>query len=234
MRPYVEELAQRRRHATSAATRTPACRTRFGGYDETPEHDGAACSSEFARAGLAEHRRRLLRHDAAHIARDRRGGARRRAARACRRSSRAAAPLRPRAARHRRRTRNFVNVGERTNVTGSPRVREADPGRRLRRGARRSRASRSRTARRSSTSTWTRACSTREAAMTTFLQPRRRRARHRARADDGRLLEVEVIEAGLKCVQGKGDRQLDLAQGRRGRVPASRRSSCAATARRSW
>ncbi len=52
---------------------------------------------------------------------------------------------------------NFVNVGERTNVTGSPKFaklildgkyEEAWP----------SRASRSRTARRSSTSTWTRAC----------------------------------------------------------------------------
>ena len=29
-----------------------------------------------------------------------------------------------------------------------------------------------------------------------------------------------VIEAGLKCVQGKGDRQLDQPQGRRGEVPA--------------
>ena len=29
----------------------------------------------------------------------------------------------------------------------------------------------------------------------------------------------KVIEAGLKCVQGKGDRQLHLAQGRRGGVP---------------
>ncbi len=30
----------------------------------------------------------------------------------------------------------------------------------------------------------------------------------------------DVIEAGLKCVQGKCDRQLDLDEGRRGRVPA--------------
>ena len=35
-------------------------------------------------------------------------------------------------------------------------------------------------------------------------QPRRRRARHRPRPGDGRLLEIfDVIEAGLKCVQGK-------------------------------
>ena len=43
----------------------------------------------------------------------------------------------------------------------------------------------------------------------------------------------EVIEAGLKCVQGKRDRQLDLAEGGRGRVPRARRGSSAATARRS-
>jgi 5-methyltetrahydrofolate--homocysteine methyltransferase len=43
-----------------------------------------------------------------------------------------------------------------------------------------------------------------EKAMTTLPQPDRRRARHRARAGDDRLLEVEVIEAGLKCLQGKG------------------------------
>ncbi len=36
----------------------------------------------------------------------------------------------------------------------------------------------------------------------------------------------EVIEAGLKCVQGKADRQLDLPQGGRGAVRASRPGSC--------
>ena len=40
-----------------------------------------------------------------------------------------------------------------------------------------------------------------------------------------------VIEAGLKCVQGKGDRQLDLPQGRRGRRSSSRPARSAATAR---
>ena len=33
-----------------------------------------------------------------------------------------------------------------------------------------------------------------------------------------------VIEAGLKCVQGKADRQLDQPEGRRGRVPRARRA----------
>ena len=40
-----------------------------------------------------------------------------------------------------------------------------------------------------------------------------------------------VIEAGLKCVQGKADRQLDQHEGRRGRVHRSTRARCGATAR---
>ena len=48
----------------------------FGGFDETPE-SMAASLGEWARAGLAEHRGRLLRHDARPHPRDRRGGARR-------------------------------------------------------------------------------------------------------------------------------------------------------------
>ena len=43
-----------------------------------------------------------------------------------------------------------------------------------------------------------------------------------------------VIEAGLRCVQGKADRQLDQPEGRRGGVPRARRGSRAASARRSW
>ena len=35
----------------------------------------------------------------------------------------------------------------------------------------------------------------------------------------------EVIEAGLKCLQGKGIAQLDLAEGRRSEVPRERRES---------
>ena len=41
-----------------------------------------------------------------------------------------------------------------------------------------------------------------------------------------------VIEAGLKCVQGKADRQLDLAEGRRGGVPRARREGAPLRRRR--
>ena len=39
-----------------------------------------------------------------------------------------------------------------------------------------------------------------------------------------------VLEAGLQSLQGKGDRQLDLAEGRRGGVPAPRAPRSATTA----
>ena len=49
----------------------------------------------------------------------------------------------------------------------------------------------------------------------------RRRARHRARARDDRLVEVGGDRGRPQVRPGQAGRQLDLAQGRRGRVPAS-------------
>ena len=51
-------------------------------------------------------------------------------------------------------------------------------------------------------------------------QPRRLRARHRARAGDGRFLEVLGDRSRAQMRAGQGDRQLDLDEGRRGGVPA--------------
>ena len=115
---------------------------------------------------------------------------------------REAAPLRPRAAQHRRRlaVRQRRRAHQRHRLE---RVRAPDPRRRLRRGAVESRASRSRTARRSSTSTWTRRCSTRRRRWRRFLNL------IAAEPDIARVPVMidsskwEVIEAGLKCVQGK-------------------------------
>ena len=92
----------------------------FGGFDETPE-SMARDLGELARAGLRQHRRRLLRHDAgAHPARS---------PRRCAASPPRVPAAGPRRTRLRRASSrscirpdsNFVNVGERTNVTGSPR-----------------------------------------------------------------------------------------------------------------
>ena len=70
-----------RRRATSAATRTPACRTRSASTTRRRDDIGALLR-EFADDGLAEHRRRLLRHDARPHPRDRRRRRRR-----CRRAA---------------------------------------------------------------------------------------------------------------------------------------------------
>ena len=51
-------------------------------------------------------------------------------------------------------------------------------------------------------------------------QPRRRRARHRARAGDDRFLEVLGDRGRAQMRAGQGDRQLDLDEGGRGGVPA--------------
>ena len=68
-----------RRLATSARTRTRACRTRSATTTRRPSR-WPRRSREFARAGLAQHRRRLLRHDAGAHRGDRRSRARRLAA----------------------------------------------------------------------------------------------------------------------------------------------------------
>ena len=65
------------------------------------------------------------------------------------------------------------------------------------------------------------------AAMTTFLNPDRRRTGHRARADHGRSSKWEVIEAGLKCIQGKAIvNSISLKEGE-GRSWTTRASACA-------
>ena len=181
----------------------------FGGYDETPE-DMAGDAGRVRPRRPAEPGRRLLRHHAGAHPRDRRGRARRAAARA-------AAAARTRHERLPRQTR--LTGLEPLQITPGNQLRqrrrahqrhrlgavqEADPGGPLRRGASWSRASRSRAARRSSTSTWTRACST----------PKRRWSRScnliAAEPDIARVPVMvdsskwSVIEAGLKCVQGKG------------------------------
>ena len=75
-----------------------------------------------------------------------------------------------------------------------------------------------------------------KAAMVRFPVPDRRRARHRARAGDDRLVEVGGDRGGPQVRAGQADRQLDLAEGRRGGVPASRAARAPLRRRRrsSW
>ena len=133
----------------------------FGEYDESAERDRGD-PARIRRAGAGQYRRRLLRHHAGAHPPDARGGrAGSRAARAA-----AAAPsscrlsgLEPlniddrQPVRQRRRAHQRHRLGE---------VPQADRGRRLRRRARCRAPAGRRAARRSSTSTWTRACSIRK------------------------------------------------------------------------
>ena len=128
----------------------------FGQYDESPEYM-ARPDRRIRRSRPRQHRRRLLRHHAGPYRGDCRS---RRPAQAARRSRDRAAPaaVGPGAVRtdardpvrQRRRAHQRHGIGE---------IPQADHRRRLHRSAWRWRATRSRTAPRSSTSTWTRACS---------------------------------------------------------------------------
>ena len=69
-----------------------------------------------------------------------------------------------------------------------------------------------------------------EAAMVTLPQPRRRRARHRPRPRDGRLLEIRGDRSRPEMRAGQAGRQLDLDEGRRREVHSTRRRSPGATA----
>ena len=143
----------------SVPIRMPACPTSSAQYDETPEYM-ARLIGEFARDGLVNIVGGCCGTTPEHIAA----------------IAAAVAPHKPRAVpaiEPRLRLSGlepfaltpaipFVNIGERTNVTGSAQVPQADHRGRLHRSACRSRATRSRTARRSSTSTWTKACSIRK------------------------------------------------------------------------
>ena len=153
MRPYVAELS---RVADCFVSCYPnaGLPNAFGEYDETP--DQMAERARRVRDGAAgQPRRRLLRHHPGAHRRDRRGRRGRHAARAA--AGRAgAAALRPRAADHHR----GLPVRQRRRAHQHHRLRplpQPDQGRRLRHRACRSPPSRSRAARRSSTSTWTRA-----------------------------------------------------------------------------
>ena len=230
MRPYIEELSRVADTYVcaypNAGLPNPLSET---GYDETPEHT-AACSSEFAQTGLPQHRRRLLRHDAGAHPRDRRS-----ACATC-------APRTVPAIEKRLRLSGleplnigddslFVNVGERTNVTGSKAFARlilagdyaealAVARQQVENGAQMIDVN------------MDEAMLDSQAAMTNVPQPRRLRARHRARAGDDRQLEV-VGDRGRPEVRAGQVRSSTRSRSRRAkRSSCGRRGSRAATARR--
>ena len=208
----------------------PACRTNSALYDESPEYM-AALLARIRRSRARQHRRRLLRHDAGPYPRDRRGGARQGAA-----HSRPSAPRALRLSGLEPFTLTpdipFVNVGERTNVTGSARFRKlvtagdytggarrrARPGRERRPGHRRQHG---------------RGPARFREAMTTFLNLVAAEpdiARVPVMVDSSKF---KVIEAGLKCIQGKAIvNSISLKEGEDEFIRQAR--SCAAMAPPSW
>ncbi len=116
MRPYIEELAQIAPVYISCYPNA-GLPNPFGGFDETPDIM-AADLQDFADKRVVEHRRRVLRDDAGAYPGHREGGAGLRPrVRSCPEPYTRLSGLEPLTIRP---NSNFVNVGERTNVTGSP------------------------------------------------------------------------------------------------------------------
>ncbi len=126
----------------------------------------------------------------------------------------------------------FVNVGERTNVTGSKAFARLDFERAIRRrGHRRAAAGRKRRAdhRRQHGRSDARLGRGDDA----VLEADRLRARYRARAGDDRQLKMERDRSRVEMRAGQMHRQLDFDEGRRGVISSSRPSSRGATAQQS-
>ena len=216
MRPYLAEIA---RIADCFVSCYPnaGLPNAFGEYDEAPDQT-AAIVREFADERPGQHARRLLRHDArAHRARwPRWSTASRRACRAERPCACRLSGLEPLTI-----TRDslFVNVGERTNITGSAKfrnlIRDGDydsravgraPAGRERRADHRRQHGRGHDRRRRGDGP--------------LRQAHRQRARHQPGAGDGRFLEVRGDRGRAALRPGQADRQLDLDEGGRGEVPS--------------
>ncbi len=214
MRPYLAELA-------SVADCYVSCYPNaglpnaFGGYDEDAgHHRGAPARVRRQRPG--EHRRRLLRHDAGAHRRDREDGRGTDAAPPAA-ATRVEAGL-PRALRGLEtlticaRGRNFLMIGERTNVTGSAKFAELITQGRLRQGAG-GRARPGARRRQHPRRQHGRGDARRRGRDDDVPEPDRHRAGDRAHPDHGRQLEVVGDRGRPQVRAGQGDRQLDQPQG---------------------
>ena len=217
LRPYVEELAQVA-DTYVCAYPNAGLPNAFGEYDEAPEQT-AEILGEFAEAGLVNVLGGCCGTTPEHIRLVREAIGRRAPRRL------AAQPVKCRLAGLEPLNIDddslFVNVGERTNVTGSAKFRKlieaGDYGAALE------------VARQQVTSgaqaidvNMDEGMLESESAMTRFLQPGGLRARHRARAGDDRLLEVVGDRGGAEVRAGQADRQLDQPQGGRGSLRGAR------------
>ncbi len=215
LRPYLQELS---RIADVFVSGYPnaGLPNEFGGYDEQPAETSRRVLSRASRAGGAQPRRRLLRHDARPHPRHRGRRPRSCPPRVVPAVRARTPPVGPRAAHHRaadNAVRQRRRADQRHRLAA---LREAHHRRTTSRPPSRSRASRSRTAPRSSTSTWTRRCSTRRRpwpVSSTSSPP----SPTSPRAGDDRLLEV-VGHRGRAAsrVQGRSVVNSHQPQGGRG------------------
>ena len=155
MRAHIAEIAPLRRHARLRLSQCrPAQRVRP--LRREPGIHGRA-ARRVRRRRPRQHRRRLLRHHARAHPRHRARGRRQGAAQDPGAAARCCACPASRPSRSRRRSRSSMSASAPTSPARPNSASSSPPATTPRRS--RSRATRSRTARRSSTSTWTRACS---------------------------------------------------------------------------
>ena len=216
---------------SSAPIRMPACRTSSAATTRA-RNSWPSLLGGIRRRRPRQYRRRLLRHDArAHRARSPRPLPARRRARfrrsppLLRLSGLEAFTLTPEIP--------FVNVGERTNVTGSAKFRKlvtagdytaalAIARDQVENGAQ------------IIDVNMDEGLLDSEKAMVDLPQSDRGRARHRARAGDGRFIEILGDRGRAQMRAGQGGGQLDLHEGGRGGVHRACQDRAAAMAPRSW
>ena len=203
----------------------------FGYYDESPEYHGGA-ARRIRRGRPGQHRRRLLRHHAGAHRRHREGGRRARPPRAipeCRAQLRLSG-LEALHADAGNSVRECRRAHQRHRLGQIP---QADHRRRLCRGAvDRARAGRERRA--GDRRQHGRGPARFRAGDGHVPQSDRRRARHRARAGDGRFIEVLGDRGRPEMPARQAGGEFDLDEGRRGGLHRARARPCAATARRWW
>ena len=206
------------RPASSAAIPNAGLPNGFGGYDETPRAHGRPSARDSPASGWLNIVGGCCGTTPDAHPRDRR--------RPCKGVRAAAGPVAPstRAARSFSRARaagrsgprrNFVMIGERTNVTGSREVRAADQGRRLRGGRRTSRASRSRAGANILDVNMDEGLIDGEEAMTTFLN---------LIAAEPDIARVPDHDRQLEVVGHRGGAEVRAGQGRSSTRSASRKA----------
>ena len=212
MRPYLAELARDRRTATSAAIRTPACRTRSARTTSSPTRPPRTCASS-PTSGFVNIVGGCCGTTPEHIA-----AIATAVVRACRRGtsqSRICNPDSRRSHAVRRASKpltirpdsNFQMIGERTNVTGSARFARLIRAGRLRRGGARWRVEQVRGGANLIDVNMDEGMLDSEQAMTEFLKLHRDGAGDRARAVHDRQLQVVRDSRRPQVRAGQAGRQ---------------------------